>query len=160
MYWNQKISTPEYMIILTTTTNALQPTSAWVCLLQGNERSGLESNGRANLNATCWERTRMTSSLQLAPVFLTSKTAHKFPAVLDRSYLRDSVFIYNRVRWSCALRAVSKKAGKSTISYRTVNHGHLVLQHTNRVQMDQGNILSLGVPDRKIYPAHFEIKGL
>lgn len=143
------------MIILTTTTISLQPTSAWVCLLQGNERSGLESNGRDNPNAIFWKGTRMTLSLQLAQMFLTSRTAHKFPAVLDCSYLRRRCFIYDRVRWSCAPRTASKKPGKRTISYRTANHGHLVFQHTNRVQMDQGNILSLGVPDRKLYLAHF-----
>lgn len=143
------------MIILTTTTMSLQPTSAWVCLLQGNIRSGLESNGRDNPNATCWERTRMTSSLQLVQMFLTSKTAHKFPDVLECSFLRRWCFIYDGVRWTCALRAASKKPGKSTISYRTANHGHLVAQHTNRVQMDEGNILSLGVLDRKLYLAHF-----
>lgn len=155
IYWTQKISTLKYIIILTTTTMSLQSTSAWVCLLQGNERRSLESNGRDNPNAIFWEMTKMTSSLQLAQMFLTSKTAHKFPAVLNCSYLRRWCFIYDRVRWSCALRTASKKPGESTISYRTANHGHLVAQHTNWVQMDQGNILSLGVPNRKLYLAHF-----
>lgn len=152
------------MIMLITTTMSRQPTSAWVCLLQGNERLGLESKGRDNPKARCPERTRMTSALLLAQMFLTSKTAHKFPAALDCSYLRGRRFIYDRVRWSCALRTVPKKPGKSTISYRTANHGHLVLQNTNKAKMDQGNILSLGVLNRKLCLAHFcvfdgEIKG-